>query len=363
MLNKVVSRSTSLVGLNSSGHGQLRSKTFRGRGQPRPKRFLGRGHSIFCSLYPHPQWIWLKCNVKNGFENIYRKDFRENWRGNNNFFPSVFHYWNMQFFWELPIYRMEPKSHDPKPSSQIPICPYILCRTSSNCDSPEELNLLAACIKLHSVMFCIMPEDIVKCFEIYNFLPGYPVRMKRKDIQLHEMYYTQSRIYTIVCCKEAKAGIYPVLFSYLNFFRNVVSIIFLIVFYFDLHVYGSYVFIYRFKTCWIVGIQWRDWNSYSTFIITLITIFGSSKIWTTVTILYGIVLKLFTRFWITAWKTCTIKNMPIRYWILWTMSTKMLYRLHILLQSFASSRFSAVSMRARLCQPPSLVRRILKLVN
>lgn len=68
-----------------------------------------------------------------------------------------------------------------------------------------------------------MPEDIIKCFEIYNFLPSYPVRMKRKDIQIHDMYYTQSRIYAIVCCKEAKTGEYPVLFSYLNFFHNVVS--------------------------------------------------------------------------------------------------------------------------------------------
>ncbi len=86
------------------GRGQLRSKRFPGCGQSRPKRFLGCGHSIFWPLYPHPQWIWLKCNVKNGFENIYRKDFLENWRENNDFFPSIFHYWNMQFFWELSKY-------------------------------------------------------------------------------------------------------------------------------------------------------------------------------------------------------------------------------------------------------------------
>lgn len=100
----------------------------------------------------------------------------------------------------------------------------LIYRTSSDCCSPEELKLLASCIKLHSVLFCIIPEDIIKCFEIYNFLPGYPVRMKRKDIQIHDTYYTQSRIYAIVCCKEAKVGEYPVLFSYLNFFHNVVGI-------------------------------------------------------------------------------------------------------------------------------------------
>ncbi len=48
--------------------------------------------------------MWLKRNVKNSFQNIYKKDFPENWRENNDFFPSIFHYWNMQFFWELPIY-------------------------------------------------------------------------------------------------------------------------------------------------------------------------------------------------------------------------------------------------------------------
>ncbi len=95
-------RSTSSVGLILLGHGQLRFKRFPGRGRPRSKRFLGRGHSIFWSLYPHPLWIWLKLNVKNGFENIYRKDFRENWWENNDFLPSIFQYWNMQFFWELP---------------------------------------------------------------------------------------------------------------------------------------------------------------------------------------------------------------------------------------------------------------------
>lgn len=100
---------------------------------------------------------------------------------------------------------------------------YFDCRTSSSCNSFLELNLLASCIKLHSVLFCIMPEDIIKCFEIFNFLPGYPVRMKRKNIQIHDMYYTQSRIYTIVCCKEAKEGVYPVLFSYLNLIHNVVG--------------------------------------------------------------------------------------------------------------------------------------------
>ena len=69
-----------------------------------------------------------------------------------------------------------------------------------------------------------MPEDIIKCFEIYNFIPGYPVRMKHRDVQIHDMYYTQSRIYTIVCSNESKTGEYPVLFAYLHFFHNVVSI-------------------------------------------------------------------------------------------------------------------------------------------
>ena len=86
------------------------------------------------------------------------------------------------------------------------------------------MNLLAACMKFQGVLFCIMPEDIIKCFEIYNFLPGYPVRMKRRDIHLYDTYYTESRIYTIVCCKEAKAGEYAVLSSYLSFFHKVVRI-------------------------------------------------------------------------------------------------------------------------------------------